>query len=267
DSERDATSALLGVSVCALAACVLTTAADAIWVLGSDRTPHAAYARVESILVFVFVAAFSLQIWEWAWRKFLFLLALAALSAVAYFGPAEIQLSTIPIPSGPFQFGEAVPRLDQWQVIGYLNHLFIGVALVAVLIAGGLSVGKKVGEQMTPALIAADKAMRASSSHNERRPATVLIAVILASFLAPARGPNDVATPGTSSVDAVSDIKSSNYWPNRPARWAIGVLCGMAVVLQWLRIAYDQWDHRRLLPGAPVPMKEMSYNLLSQFPW
>jgi hypothetical protein len=101
DSERGATRALLGVSVCAFAACVLTMAADAIWALGSDRTPHAAYARVESILVFVFVAAFSLQIWQWAWRKFLLLLAIAALSAVAYFGSDEIPLSTLPIPHCP----------------------------------------------------------------------------------------------------------------------------------------------------------------------
>lgn len=260
DSEQSAIRALTGVSVCALVACVLATVADAIWALGSDGTPHADYARVESIAVFVLVAAFSLQIWEWAWHKFIVLLIIAVLSAVAYFGPDEIQLATIPAPFG---------ITNRWQVMGYVNHLLIGVALVAVLIAGALSVGKKAAEQVTPALTAADNALRASSLRENRRPATAtaLIAVVLASLLAAAKRAGDVTTPRISSSDAAANIEPPNYWPNRPARWAIGVLCGMAVALQWLRIAYDQWDHRRLFPGAPAPMEEMSHALLTQFPW
>ena len=208
----DAAESLQGICICALLACALITATDAIWSVSSDRSSHAVYFRLEAILVFSLVSIVGLHAWRGPRRKFLIVLAVLALGVLGYFGPQIIAIES----------GQALlpstETLNYWRLTGYFDHLLIGVALVAVLVAGVLAVGKAAAETIIP------------------------------------------ATEWTRT-------DSSSHGPGRLARYVIALVCGMAAVLQWVRIAYDQWDHRRLFPGAPASLGSISRDILPRFPW
>jgi Family of unknown function (DUF6185) len=260
NKEWNVAKALQGICICALLACALTITVDAIWSLSSDQTPHATYARIEAILVFGLVSAVGLQAWRRSWPKFLVILAVLVLGTLAYFGPSEITLESGQTSS------PSTADLSWWQLLGYLNHLFIGAALVGVLIAAALAVGKTAVETGIRPKEPADSTVKTESSRHGPSWGLALVGVLITA-LAVSKTAVETGIPAKGPADSTAKAESPRHGLNRVTRHVIGVLCGMAVVLQWLRIAYDQWDHRRLFPGASASLESVSNALLPQFPW
>ena len=259
NKKWNAAKTLQGICICALLACALIITVDAIWSLSSDKTPHATYARIEAILVFGLVSAVGLQAWRRSWRKFLVILAVLILGTLAYFGPREITLE-----SG--QFSPSTANLDRWYLYGYLNHLFVGAALVGVLIAAALAVGKTAVETGIPAKEPADSTAKNEPPRHGPSRGLALVGVLIAA-LAVSNTAVETGIPAQGLADSTAKTESPRHGPSRATRYVIGVFCGMAVVLQWLRVAYDQWDHRRLFPGESASLESISSALLPQFPW
>jgi hypothetical protein len=211
----DAVRALQGVAFCALCATLVVIAADAFYNLSSDKTPHAAYARIEAILAIALVSAFGLRLWRWSRLKLLTVLGVAALGAIAYFGPGLITLE-----SGQSR-NASTATLDRWQLVGYLNHLLIGAASVSVIFVGAARL--------------CSSAVQTISRSNDRTSSEL---------------------PRRRKVTAGGAI----YYP-------VAAVLAVVVVSQWVRGLYDQWDHRRLVPGQGGSIDVVSAAILPQLPW
>ena len=276
-NEWNAAETLQGICICSLLAGALTIAADSMYALSSDKTSHAPYARIEAILVFGLVSTVGIQAWRRPWRKSPIIMAVIILGTLAYFGPERITIE-----NGQ-TFRPSTANLNRWQLISYFNHLFIGVALVTVLIASALAIGKTASE--TAISSASETNVPSTGSTNSTlnveprgyglsRSVRYVIAVLCGMAvvlqwlrIVIGKTASETAIPSTGLTNSTLKVEPRGYGLSRSVRYVIAVLCGMAVVLQWLRIAYDQWDHRRLLPGAPTSLESISAALLPRFPW
>ncbi|TDQ55632.1 hypothetical protein EV188_10528 [Actinomycetospora succinea] len=69
------------------------------------------------------------------------------------------------------------------------------------------------------------------------------------------------------SIIAQSESRLDTLLRGRSFRIVLGLLTGIAVAVQWLRVAYMQWEHRILVPEIGATPREIRDVLLGQMPW